>query len=453
MLPPSSNRCRPNAKSETRRLIWGNQVPIRPLTLCALSAKQTKRIDQLAEPKKSLLKFCSWDSSRHLLWRKEWKGKRAMIGEHNRRCRNRGNLRRRHRKKRSHRHRRHGDERLDSASALSGSLLVSQSLAQNAAFLERPVERRRKTLKTRRRLDPTASLRRKRKKAKKHPLRCRQRRRRKRRDKRKIVLLAWEGAPQEDLKKWCHTQKSQLKKAQPKTEEGQTWGKLGPEYHNSWGRGSIIWKLPSKAFFSYPSARIEKLSEPKRYKEEYLQKRPFSSPTWHVKDASQIPEASSRVVQLAVAKATHPEYEGPKQVETKIPPTALTTHPTTRVVTLSEPKIKIETLYFERRTNELPIRPVSNAAMSAQPSSRTQLLARAKTVNEQYLPVRPVKQPIRRSTLKYVPTTRIEELSVPNARTPLTTNGINLDAFKVKEAAKVAICSPRIVKLAEPVKR
>ncbi|XP_056658641.1 testicular haploid expressed gene protein-like isoform X4 [Monodelphis domestica] len=427
MLPPSSNRCRPNAKSETRkpvrdlstpkkvwglpdrRLIWGNQVPIRPLTLCALSAKQTKRIDQLAEPKKSLLKFCSWDSSRHLLWRKEWKGKRAMIGEHNRRCRNRGNLRRRHRKKRSHRHRRHGDERLDSASALSGSLLVSQSLAQNAAFLERPVERRRKTLKTRRRLDPTASLRRKRKKAKKHPLRCRQRRRRKRRDKRKIVLLAWEGAPQEDLKKWCHTQKSQLKKAQPKTEEGQTWGKLGPEYHNSWGRGSIIWKLPSKAFFSYPSARIEKLSEPKRYKEEYLQKRPFSSPTWHVKDASQIPEASSRVVQLAVAKATHPEYEGPKQV--------------------------------------------SNAAMSAQPSSRTQLLARAKTVNEQYLPVRPVKQPIRRSTLKYVPTTRIEELSVPNARTPLTTNGINLDAFKVKEAAKVAICSPRIVKLAEPVKR
>uniref|UniRef100_A0A5F8GLK9 Testicular haploid expressed gene protein-like n=1 Tax=Monodelphis domestica TaxID=13616 RepID=A0A5F8GLK9_MONDO len=298
-------RCRPNAKSDTRkpvrdlstpkkvwglpdrRLIWGNQVPIRPLTLCALSAKQTKRIDQLAEPKK-----------------------------------------------------------------------VNKCYVPNR-----------------------------------------------------------------------------------------------PEYHNSWGRGSIIWKLPSKAFFSYPSARIEKLSEPKRYKEEYLQKRPFSSPTWHVKDASQIPEASSRVVQLAVAKATHPEYEGPKQVETKIPPTALTTHPTTRVVTLSEPKIKIETLYFERRNNELPIRPVSNAAMSAQPSSRTQLLARAKTVNEQYLPVRPVKQPIRRSTLKYVPTTRIEELSVPNARTPLTTNGINLDAFKVKEAAKVAICSPRIVKLAEPVKR
>ncbi|XP_044537660.1 testicular haploid expressed gene protein-like [Gracilinanus agilis] len=372
--------------------------------------------------------------------------------QHNRGCRSGGNLKRR-RKKRGQRRRRHGDERLDTASALSGSLLVSQSLAQNAAFLERPVERRRKTFKTRRRLDPTASLRRKRKKAKKHPLRCRQRRR-KRRVKQKIVLLAWDGEqPHEDLKQWCHTQKSELKTAKPRAVEGQAWGNFRPEYHNSWGRGSIIWKLPSKAFFSYPSPRIEKLSEPKRYKEEYLQKRPYSSPTWHVKDASHIPEASNRVVQLAVAKPTHPEYEGPKQVETKIPATALNTHPSTRVISLSEPKIKIETLYFERRTNDLPIRPVSDAAMAAQPSSRTQLLARAKTVNEQYLPVRPVQQPIRRSALKYVPSPRIEELSVPSARTPLTTNGINLDAFKVKEAAKVAICSPRIVKLAEPVKR
>nr|XP_020831017.1 testicular haploid expressed gene protein-like isoform X3 [Phascolarctos cinereus] len=182
-----------------------------------------------------------------------------------------------------------------------------------------------------------------------------------------------------------------------------------PEYHNSWGRGSIIWELPTKSFFSYPSPRIESLAEPKQLQEEYLQKRPYSSPEWHVKDPSVTPEASVRIVQLSVAKSTHPDFVAPKQVST--------------------------------------------AAMTAQPSPRTLFLAKAKSVHSDYLPVRPVQQPVSRAALKYVPSPRIEVLSTPSARTPLTVNAINLDAFKVKDAAKVAVCSPRIVKLAEPIKR
>ncbi|XP_020831015.1 sperm microtubule associated protein 2-like isoform X1 [Phascolarctos cinereus] len=226
-----------------------------------------------------------------------------------------------------------------------------------------------------------------------------------------------------------------------------------PEYHNSWGRGSIIWELPTKSFFSYPSPRIESLAEPKQLQEEYLQKRPYSSPEWHVKDPSVTPEASVRIVQLSVAKSTHPDFVAPKQVETQITPAALHAHPSLRVISLSEPKVKTETLYFERGRNDLPIRPVSTAAMTAQPSPRTLFLAKAKSVHSDYLPVRPVQQPVSRAALKYVPSPRIEVLSTPSARTPLTVNAINLDAFKVKDAAKVAVCSPRIVKLAEPIKR
>ncbi|XP_072476940.1 sperm microtubule associated protein 2-like isoform X1 [Notamacropus eugenii] len=226
-----------------------------------------------------------------------------------------------------------------------------------------------------------------------------------------------------------------------------------PEYYNSWGRGSVIWKLPPKSFFSYPSPRIENLAEPKRLQEEYVRKRPYSSPEWHVKDPSLIPEASVRIVQLSVAKSAHPDFVAPKQVETQITPAALHANPSLRVISLSEPKVKKETLYFERGRNDLPIRPVSSAAMAAQPSSRTQFLAKAKAVHGDYLPVRPVQWPVPRAALKCVPSPRIEVLSTPSARTPLSVNAINLDAFKVKDAAKVAICSPRIAKLAEPIKR
>ncbi|XP_036620939.1 testicular haploid expressed gene protein-like [Trichosurus vulpecula] len=226
-----------------------------------------------------------------------------------------------------------------------------------------------------------------------------------------------------------------------------------PEYHNSWGLGSIIWKLPTKSFFNYPSRRIENLAEPKQLQEEYLRKRPYSSPEWHVKDPSLIPEASVRIVQLSVAKSTHPDFVAPKQVGTQITPAALHANPSLRVISLSEPKVKTETLYFERGRNDLPIRPVSTAAMAAQPSPRTVFLAKAKTVHGDYLPMRPLQQPVSRAALNYVPSPRIEALATPNSRTPLTVNAINLDAFKVKDAAKVAVCSPRIAKLAEPIKR
>ncbi|XP_074087682.1 sperm microtubule associated protein 2-like [Macrotis lagotis] len=226
-----------------------------------------------------------------------------------------------------------------------------------------------------------------------------------------------------------------------------------PEYHNSWGRGSTIWKLPTKSFFNYPSSRIEALAEPKRVWNNYSHCRPYSSLEWQVKDPSLIPEASVRIVQLSMAKATHPDFVAPKQVETKISSAALHARPSSRVISLSEPKVKRDTLYFERGENDLPIRPVSIAAMSAKPSPRTQFLAKAKTVHDDYLPMRPVQQPVSRSALKYVPSPRIEVLATPNPRTPLIVNSSNLDVFKVKDAAKVAICSPRLAKLAEPIRR
>uniref|UniRef100_A0A7N4P1T0 Theg spermatid protein like n=1 Tax=Sarcophilus harrisii TaxID=9305 RepID=A0A7N4P1T0_SARHA len=201
-----------------------------------------------------------------------------------------------------------------------------------------------------------------------------------------------------------------------------------PEYHNSWGRGSVIWKLPTKTFFHFPTPRIENLAEPKHLQEEFVRKRPYSSPEWHVKDPSLIPEASVRVVQLSVAKSTHPDFVAPKQVETKITPAALHAFPSSRVISLSEPKVKTDTLYFERGRNNSPIRPVSTAAMVAHPSPRTMILAKAKTVHDDYLPMRPVQQPVQRAALKYVPSPRIVVLSTPNSRSRIISQKRDLSA-------------------------
>uniref|UniRef100_A0A4X2KS03 Testicular haploid expressed gene protein-like n=1 Tax=Vombatus ursinus TaxID=29139 RepID=A0A4X2KS03_VOMUR len=226
-----------------------------------------------------------------------------------------------------------------------------------------------------------------------------------------------------------------------------------PDRKLVWGNQDTIRPLSFNALNAKLTKRVERLAEPKKISKLHVPNRPYSSPEWHVKDPSLIPEASVRIVRLSVAKSTHPDFVAPKQVETQITPAALHAHPSLRVISLSEPKVKTETLYFERGRNDLPIRPVSTAAMTAQPSLRTLFLAKAKTVHSDYLPVHPVQQPVSRAALKYIPSPRIEVLSTPNLRTPLSVNAINLDAFKVKDAAKVAVCSPRIVKLAEPIKR
>uniref|UniRef100_A0A8C0T3C9 Theg spermatid protein like n=1 Tax=Canis lupus familiaris TaxID=9615 RepID=A0A8C0T3C9_CANLF len=210
------------------------------------------------------------------------------------------------------------------------------------------------------------------------------------------------------------------------------------QYYYSCGRDSVIWEIPSPALFSQPSKRIQKLALPNRFKKEYLINSSDPSP---------------RILQLSIAKATNPNYVPPKRIETKISVSALTAVATPRIVDLAHPRIKIEGLCFERERSELPIRPISHAALLCKPSPRIIALAKAKPLHQDYLPIRDAHWPVSYAAIHCKISPRIQELANPNTRSPVHIVYYDPDVFKVKPAALKTQCTPRIQELAEPIVR
>uniref|UniRef100_A0A8D1MK56 Theg spermatid protein like n=1 Tax=Sus scrofa TaxID=9823 RepID=A0A8D1MK56_PIG len=222
-------------------------------------------------------------------------------------------------------------------------------------------------------------------------------------------------------------------------------------YFYSCGRESVIWEIPPPALLCRPSKRIQKLAEPNRFKTEYLINRPFSD--YLTRESLQISGPSPRILRLSVAKGTNPNYVPPKSIETKISTSALNAVATPRIVDLAQPRIKIEGLCFERESNEMPIRPVSRAALLASASPRTLALARARPPHRDYLLPRDVHWPVSRAALHSKISPRIQELANPNTRSPMHIIYYDPEVFKVKPAALKTRCSPRIQELAEPLRR
>uniref|UniRef100_A0A8D1RBI5 Theg spermatid protein like n=1 Tax=Sus scrofa TaxID=9823 RepID=A0A8D1RBI5_PIG len=214
-------------------------------------------------------------------------------------------------------------------------------------------------------------------------------------------------------------------------------------YFYSCGRESVIWEIPPPALLCRPSKRIQKLAEPNRFKTGYLINR----------ESLQISGPSPRILRLSVAKGTNPNYVPPKSIETKISTSALNAVATPRIVDLAQPRIKIEGLCFERESNEMPIRPVSRAALLASASPRTLALARARPPHRDYLLPRDVHWPVSRAALHSKISPRIQELANPNTRSPMHIIYYDPEVFKVKPAALKTRCSPRIQELAEPLRR
>uniref|UniRef100_A0A8D1YM03 Theg spermatid protein like n=1 Tax=Sus scrofa TaxID=9823 RepID=A0A8D1YM03_PIG len=222
-------------------------------------------------------------------------------------------------------------------------------------------------------------------------------------------------------------------------------------YFYSCGRESVIWEIPPPALLCRPSKRIQKLAEPNRFKTGYLINRPFSD--YLTRESLQISGPSPRILRLSVAKGTNPNYVPPKSIETKISTSALNAVATPRIVDLAQPRIKIEGLCFERESNEMPIRPVSRAALLASASPRTLALARARPPHRDYLLPRDVHWPVSRAALHSKISPRIQELANPNTRSPMHIIYYDPEVFKVKPAALKTRCSPRIQELAEPLRR
>ncbi|XP_021557297.1 testicular haploid expressed gene protein-like [Neomonachus schauinslandi] len=223
------------------------------------------------------------------------------------------------------------------------------------------------------------------------------------------------------------------------------------QYYYSCGRESVIWEIPSPALFSQPSKRIQKLALPNRFKKEYLIKRPYND--YLTRDSLQISYPSARILQLSIAKAINPNYVPPKRIETEISVPALTAVATPRTVDLAHPRIKIEGLCFERERSELPIRPISRAALLYKPSPRIIALAKARPLHQDYLPDRDAHWPVSYAAIHCKISPRIQELANPNTRSPVHIIYYDPDVFKVKPAALKTQCSPRIHELAEPLVR
>ncbi|XP_005045035.1 PREDICTED: testicular haploid expressed gene protein-like isoform X2 [Ficedula albicollis] len=163
------------------------------------------------------------------------------------------------------------------------------------------------------------------------------------------------------------------------------------------------------AKFGYPSERLLRLAEPKKYLPAYLEKRARESPEWPVSLAAQNYNASQRILELARPKGLHPDF--------------------------------------------VPAREVSRLPQKAIASPRTIELSKPRQLPAKYAPPRDPEWPVTEAAKRAVARPRVLELAQPSTRPRMGLTTLNPDAFRVKEAAKKAVCSPRLQELARPIQR
>ncbi|XP_048159016.1 testicular haploid expressed gene protein-like isoform X5 [Corvus hawaiiensis] len=170
----------------------------------------------------------------------------------------------------------------------------------------------------------------------------------------------------------------------------------------------VIGGRPPLAKFGYPSERLLRLAEPKKYLPAYLEQRARESPEWPVSPAARNYNASQRILELARPKPLHPDF--------------------------------------------LPAREVSRS-QKVIVSPRTIELSRPKQLHADYAHPRDPEWPVTEAAKRAVATPRVLELAQPSARPRVGLTAYNPDAFRVKEAALKAACSQRLQELAQPILR
>ncbi|XP_036279707.1 testicular haploid expressed gene protein-like [Pipistrellus kuhlii] len=223
------------------------------------------------------------------------------------------------------------------------------------------------------------------------------------------------------------------------------------QYYYNCGRGSAIWDIPSCVPLRRPSRRIQRLSQPNKFRKIEIWNRSLSE--FLTRDSLQLSSPSPRILRLSIAKGISPDYIPPKDIETKIVATALRAIPTPRIVDLANPRIKIEGLCYPQEGPDMPIRRVTQAALLNTPSPRTVFLAKAKALHQDYLPDRDPYWPVSYAAAHFKISPRIEALSHPSERAPMHIVYYDPAVFKVKPAALKAQCSPRVQELAAPLIR
>ncbi|XP_041251718.1 testicular haploid expressed gene protein-like [Onychostruthus taczanowskii] len=213
----------------------------------------------------------------------------------------------------------------------------------------------------------------------------------------------------------------------------------------------VIGGNPLLVKYGYPSERLLRLSEPKKYLPAYLAQRSRESPEWPVSLAAQNYNASKRILQLAQPKGLHPDFMPPREVPTEVSSLAVSAKASARVQKLAEPLIREMTCCPTHTKPGVVTSTVSSRKVVASP--RTIELSKPKQLHPKFLPARDPEWPVTKAAKRAVATERIVGLAQPSARPRMGLTALNPDAFRVKESALKAVCSPRLEKLAQPIQR
>ncbi|XP_005045034.1 PREDICTED: testicular haploid expressed gene protein-like isoform X1 [Ficedula albicollis] len=207
------------------------------------------------------------------------------------------------------------------------------------------------------------------------------------------------------------------------------------------------------AKFGYPSERLLRLAEPKKYLPAYLEKRARESPEWPVSLAAQNYNASQRILELARPKGLHPDFVPAREVPTRVSSFATSANASVRVQKLAEPLIRELTCCSRHTHPSSVISTVSRLPQKAIASPRTIELSKPRQLPAKYAPPRDPEWPVTEAAKRAVARPRVLELAQPSTRPRMGLTTLNPDAFRVKEAAKKAVCSPRLQELARPIQR
>ncbi|XP_064567089.1 sperm microtubule associated protein 2-like isoform X1 [Zonotrichia leucophrys gambelii] len=213
----------------------------------------------------------------------------------------------------------------------------------------------------------------------------------------------------------------------------------------------VIGGNPLLPKYGYPSERLLKLSEPKKFLPAYLEQRSRDTPEWPVSLAAQNYNASKRILQLAQPKGLHPDFMPPREVPTQVSSLAVKASASTRVQKLAVPLIREMTCCSTHTKPGVIMAPISTSPRRIVASPRTIELSKPKQLHPNFMPARDPEWPVTEAAKRAVPTKRILGLAQPSSRPRVT--ALDPEAFKVKESALKAVCTPRLAELAQPIRR
>lgn len=157
---------------------------------------------------------------------------------------------------------------------------------------------------------------------------------------------------------------------------------------------------------------------------------------------------------MSRSKSFHREYEPPKSVYSVVTDGAKSANASARVESLAKPKnsAALQTNQSLWEWSEWDYS-VSDAARTATPSDHTLQLAMAKKTHGNYKECREVRWAISETTLKALPSLRVQQLARPKSRSQYIDH-YDENTYKVSAAAlKHAQATPRLEELCVPLPR